>query len=104
MQETEDILRGNAHMLQDLHSGVAPRDAALVPQWHALRQAMERQAEATEKLTRALDKNTSSNYYRLGDPPRMEAITEDDLPPHELFHQQSWIERLSDWMLWDAAG
>ena len=100
--ETAALLRGGTLMLQELHSGRAPLDHDLVPQWAALRQLMEQQANATEKLTRALDRNASStselNYWLQEREPISVQETLKSPP------QRTWFQRLSEWLRWDAAG
>lgn len=70
------LLEANAKLLEDLHTGVAPRDAAtLVPRWaslsaelRGLAEKLERNAQATDRLTRAIRQapaeNTSTTFRK----------------------------------------
>jgi hypothetical protein len=55
-------IQANNRLLQDLHSGISPRDPNLVPQWAAMRTAMDRQLALTSELVAVLKRNADASY------------------------------------------
>lgn len=102
-KELSAHIEENSRLLEDIHSGLAPRDNNLVPQWSALRQNVDHLNLGVDRLTKALDRNSNAmNELRWeiqqNETPIIRSSENKPPPP------KGWLQRLSDWFTWDSAG